>query len=453
MKRWIALLLTPVLMLGCTACGITEKSGPIVDRIDGIVSGIGGIGDGIGNIIDGIDDIGNGIDSIGDNLLKDPDSTNKQDPSNKQEDILKVGFIFRGDATSVYDKNFIDAAIAACEEAGVVMVQKHLVAETNAAHDAAVNLIEEHDCDVIFANSFGHEPYMITAAREYPEVDFCIASGDQAHTAGLRNVHNAFAAIYEGRYLAGVVAGMKLNAMIENGEITATQAKMGFVGTYTYAEVISGYTAFYLGAKSVCPSVTMDVTFSGSWHDTERETAKAQALINGGCVLLSQHSEYLDVPNVCERNGVPNVACNGAAASACPNTFLVASRINWKPYFEYMIEQAQANGEIATDWTGTLGTGSVELTDLGTACAPGTAQKVEEVKERLISRSLDVFNTANFTVNGSPLVSYMGDVDVDPAYVADTQCIMNGVFRESMYRSAPYFDIEIDGITLLDRYY
>ena len=191
---------------------------------------------------------------------------------------VKVGFIFLHDENSTYDKNFIDAAKAACDELGIEYAQKTQIPESNACYDAAVELIEVDGCNVIFADSFGHESFLINAAKEYTDVQFCHATGTQAHTAGLDNFHNAFASIYEGRYLAGVAAGMKLNEMIEAGKITAEEAKMGYVGAFTFAEVISGYTSFYLGAKSVCPTVTMDVKFTGSWYDEQLEKEAAQAI-------------------------------------------------------------------------------------------------------------------------------------------------------------------------------
>lgn len=366
---------------------------------------------------------------------------------------LKVGFIFLHDANSTYDKNFIDAAKEACANKGVTMVQKTQIPESKACYDAAVELIEVEGCDIIFADSFGHESFLIQAAKEYPDVEFCHATGTQAHTAGLDNFHNAFASIYEGRYMAGVVAGLKLNEMIDNGKITADKAKMGYIGAFTYAEVISGYTAFYLGAKSVCPTVTMDVKFTGSWYDEQLEKQAAQALIDGGCVLISQHADSMGAPTACENAGVPNVSYNGSTASACPETFLVSSRIDWVPYFEYMIDCVKNNKKIDTDWTGTIATGSVVLTDLGKNVADGTAEKLESVKADLTGNKLNVFDTANFTVGKKKIDSYKADVDTDANFEKDTEVIENGVFYESKFRSAPYFDIEIDGITLLDRNY
>ena len=377
-------------------------------------------------------------------------------PDDKPDDAVavKVGFIFLHDEQSTYDKNFMDAAKAACKEMGVEYAQKTQIPESKDCYDAAVELIEVDGCNIIFADSFGHESFLIDAAKKYPDVQFCHATGTQAHTAGVANFHNAFASIYQGRYLAGVAAGLKLNEMIDAGKITADKAKMGYVGAFTFAEVMSGYTSFYLGAKSVCPTVTMDVKFTGSWYDEQLEKEAAQALIAGGCVLISQHADSMGAPTACETAGVPNVSYNGSTVAACPNTFIVSSRIDWTPYFKYMIECVQKGEAIAADWTGTIETGSVVLTDINEkAAAAGTAEKLADVKAKLLDGSINVFDTANFTVGGEKLTSYKADVDADANFEKDTEAIENGVFYESKHRSAPYFDVEIDGITLLDRNY
>ena len=367
---------------------------------------------------------------------------------------IKVGFIFLHDEQSTYDKNFMDAAKAACKEMGVEYAQKTQIPESKDCYDAAVELIEVDGCNIIFADSFGHESFLIDAAKKYPDVEFCHATGTQAHTAGVANFHNAFASIYQGRYLAGVAAGLKLNEMIAAGEFTAEEAKMGYVGAFTFAEVMSGYTSFYLGAKSVCPTVTMDVKFTGSWYDEQAEKEAAQALIAGGCKLISQHADSMGAPTACETAGVPNVSYNGSTVAACPNTFIVSSRIDWTPYFKYMIECVKNGEAIATDYTGTIETGSVVLTDINEkAAAAGTAEKIAEVKAKLLDGTLNVFDTANWTVAGETLTSYMADVDTDADFAKDTEAIEGGVFYESKHRSAPYFDVEIDGINLLDRNY
>ena len=362
---------------------------------------------------------------------------------------VKVGFIFLHDQNSTYDLNFINAAEEACQKLGVEYILRTGVAEGQECYEAAEILIDE-GCNIIFADSFGHESFMILAAKDYPNVEFCHATGTKAHTTGLPNYHNAFASIYEGRFLAGVAAGLKLNEMIANGEFTAEEAKMGYVGAYPYAEVKSGYTSFFLGARSVCPSVTMEVTFTNSWYDEALEKEGAQMLIDRGGKLISQHADSMGAPTACEVAGVPNVSYNGSTVAACPNTFIVSSRINWAPYMEYMINCVIEGKEIDADWTGTIESNSVQLSEINTAAAAeGTAERIETVKAGLLDGSIKVFDTATFTVNDEILTTYLADVDDMGDYQGETEVVLDGAFRESEFRSAPYFDLDIDGITIL----
>ena len=367
---------------------------------------------------------------------------------------VKVGFITLHDENSTYDKNFIDAAKEACANLGLVENEDYFiktnVGETEQCAEVAADLVDA-GCNIIFADSFGHEPYMIEVAKANPEVQFCHSTGTRAHTEGLANYHNAFASIYEGRYLAGIAAGLKLNAMIEAGDIKADEAKMGYVGAFTYAEVVSGYTSFYLGAKSVCPTVTMEVTFTGSWYDETLEKEGAEKLIQRGCKLISQHADSLGAPTACENAGVPNVSYNGSTQAACPNTYIISSRINWAPYYEYAIKAVMDGTAIDVDWTGTLATNSVVLTDLNTTvAAEGTAEAIAAATEKLEKGEIHVFDCSTFTVKGEALTSYKADVDTDDAYTPDTEVVHDGYFSESEFRSAPYFDLQIDGINLLD---
>ena len=323
------------------------------------------------------------------------------------------------------------------------------IPEGQECYDAACELIDQ-GCNIIFADSFGHEDYLIQAAYDYPEIQFCHATGTKAHTENLPNYHNAFASIYEGRYLAGIAGGMKLNQMIENGEFAPEEAVVGYVGAHPYAEVISGYTSFFLGVRSVCPTATMKVIYTGTWYDEALEKEAANSLIQNGCKLISQHADSMGAPSACEDAGVPNVTYNGSTMQACPNTYIISSRINWAPYFNYIINCVKNNERIDIDWTGTLFNGAVQLTEVNeTVAAPGTAEAIEMAKIQMIDGALQVFNTINWTVNGETLDSYMADVDSDSAYTPDTNVIENGVFYESLYRSAPYFDILIDGIEIL----
>ena len=383
---------------------------------------------------------------------KQPDNPDVPDDG-QQTATVKVGFITLHDENSTYDLNFINAAKEAIANLGLTdadYILKTNVAEGQECYETAMNLVDD-GCNIIFADSFGHEPYMIDAAKAHPEVQFCHSTGTRAHTEGLANYHNAFASIYEGRYLAGIAAGLKLNEMIEAGKFTADEAKMGYVGAFTYAEVVSGYTSFYLGAKSVCPTVTMDVTFTGSWYDETLEKEGAEKLIQGGCKLISQHADSLGAPTACENAGVPNVSYNGSTKDACPNTFIVSSRIDWAPYYEMCIKAVMDGTEIPADWVGTLATNSVVLTDLNTnVAAAGTAEAIAAATEKLEKGEIHVFDCANFTVKGEALTSYQADVNADSDNTPDTEVVHDGYFSESEFRSAPYFDLQIDGINLLD---
>ncbi len=383
---------------------------------------------------------------------KQPDDTDGPDDG-QQTATVKVGFITLHDENSTYDLNFINAAKEAIANLGLTdadYILKTNVGEDQACYETAMDLVDE-GCNIIFADSFGHEPYMIDAAKAHPEVQFCHSTGNRAHTEGLANYHNAFASIYEGRYLAGIAAGLKLNEMIDAGKFTADEAKMGYVGAFTYAEVVSGYTSFFLGARSVCPTVTMDVTFTGSWYDETLEKEGAEKLIQGGCKLISQHADSLGAPTACENASVPNVSYNGSTVSACPNTYIISSRINWAPYYEMCIKAVMDGTEIPADWVGTLATNSVVLTDLNTnVAAAGTAEAIAAATEKLEKGEIHVFDCANFTVKGEALTSYMADVNADSDNTPDTEVVHDGYFSESEFRSAPYFDLQIDGINLLN---
>ncbi|MBQ6907281.1 MAG: BMP family ABC transporter substrate-binding protein, partial [Clostridia bacterium] len=353
---------------------------------------------------------------------------------------LKLGFIFLHDENSTYDKNFMDAAREVQKELGLSdeqVIFKTNVPEGNECYEAAADLADQ-GCNIVFADSFGHEPYMLKAAQEFPEVEFCHATGTTAHTENLPNFHNAFASIYEGRYLAGVAAGMKLNEMIENGEFTAEEAKIGYIGAYTYAEVISGYTSFFLGARSVCPTATMEVQFTGSWYDEALEKEAATKLISDNCKLISQHADSMGAPTACENAGVPNVSYNGSTQAACPNTFIVSSRIDWAPYYKYVIDCYENGKEIGADWVGGLEEGSVKLTEINEAvAAKGTKEALAAAEADIKSGKIKVFDAATFTVEGKALDSYLADVDTDANYEGDTEVILDGYFHESEFRSAP----------------
>lgn len=381
---------------------------------------------------------------------------NAMTPSVEIPADFKIGMICLHDENSTYDNNFIQALRQVQKDLGlsddqVVIVTN--IGEDSSCYDAAVDLAKNKGCKVIFADSFGHESFMKQAAQKYPEVQFCHATGTSGKIANIENFHNAFASIYEGRYLAGIAAGLKLNEMIAAGKITAEQAVIGYVGAFTYAEVISGMTSFYLGARSVCPSATMKVRYTGSWYDQAKEQEAATALIEKDkCVLISQHADSLGAPTACELAGVPNVSYNGSTYSAGETTFIISSAINWAPYFQYIIETVVKGEAIAPDWCGTIATNSVVLSGVNQdVAAEGTIEKINEAIKALEAGTLHVFDTANFTVDGKTLTEYLADVDGD--YTGETNVIHDGYFDESNavdFRSAPYFDIIIDGVTNLN---
>lgn len=402
---------------------------------------------------------------------KQPDAPDVPDDGEQlQTASIKVGFITLHDENSTYDLNFINAAKKAIADLGLTednYILKTNVPEGQECYETAMDMVDK-GCNIIFADSFGHEPYMIDAAKENPDVQFCHSTGTRAHTEGLANYHNAFASIYEGRYLAGIAAGMKLNEMIEAGKFTAEEAKIGYVGAFTYAEVVSGYTSFFLGARSVCPTVTMEVTFTGSWYDETLEKTGAELLIDRGCKLISQHADSYGAPTACQNAGVPNISYNGSTKNVGADTYIISSRIDWAPYYEYAIKAVMDGTEIATDWTGTLATGSVVLEELNTdVAAAGTAEAIAAATTKLENGELHVFDVSTFTTRADDtmntfkvdflkvdadghITSYLADVDTDEAYTGDTEVVHDGYFSESEKRSAPYFDLQIDGIELLN---
>ena len=362
---------------------------------------------------------------------------------------FKIGLICLHDENSVYDNSFIRALRSVQQTLGLpdegVLLRTN-VSESEECHEAAAELAES-GCGLVFADSFGHESYLIRAAQEYPDVEFVSFSGTRAHTEGLPNFHNAYAAIFEGRYLTGIAAGMKLNQMIADGEIPASGAVLGFVGAFPFAEVISGMTAFYLGAKSVCPTATMKVRYANSWYDIVTEREAAEQLIMDGCVLISQHSTSSGVPDACKAAGVPNVPFGDAPSAGYDGTFLIASDIDWSPVMLDFARRAAEGSTLPTDYTGNLATGEIVLTDVNPAvAAPGTDEALRDAADRIRAGTLRVFDTATFTVDGQTLTSYLADVDDEGDFAPDTEVVSDGYFHESEYRSAPYFDLIIDGI-------
>lgn len=373
---------------------------------------------------------------------------------------VKVGMVCIGNDNMAYDRNFYMAADAAKEE----LAKKGINVEWVYTYDHPEGDVVAADCEeladagcaAVILNSYGMEPAMLTVAADYPDTVFCSLTNEASRSDSLENTVNAFPSIYEGRYLAGIAAGMKLNEMIANGDITEDQAVMGYVGAYTYSEVVSGYTAFYLGAKSVCPSVTMLVEFIGSWGDPAVEAQTAQDLIDRGAVLISQHSDATTPATTAQENGVYSVGYNISMIDVAPESSIISSRIDWTNYFVYVIETIVNGGKVDQDYMQHgVADGDIVLTELNDKiAAEGTAEAIAEAEEKIKSGELHVFDTSTFTVDGKTLESSLIDMDADfDASDDETDAVSDGYYHESYYKSAPSFSEKIDGITLVNEKY
>lgn len=361
---------------------------------------------------------------------------------------IKVGFIFIGDENETYTYAHVLGAKEMQEALGLSddqIIYKWNIPENEQCYDAAVDLAEQ-GCNIIFANSFGHEDYIIQAAQEYPDVQFCHATGYKAASSGLSNMHNYFTSVYQSRYVSGVVAGMKLAELYG----ADTDVKIGYVGAYSYAEVISGFTAYFLGVRSICPNVTMEVKYTGSWANQALEKETAEALIADGCVLISQHADTTGAASACEAAKVYDVGYNVSMMEAAPNYALTSASIKWGPYYTYAT-QSVINGEsFETDWCRGHEDGAVWITELNEAAiAEGTKEKVDETWAAIDDGSLKVFDTSKWTVNGETITS---TANID-GYNGVEYISPDGYFMESELASAPSFNFIVDGITELNTVY
>ena len=367
-----------------------------------------------------------------------------------EDGSFKIGFILLGDENEGYTYAHIEGIQAMQEALGLSddqVICKYNIPEDETCYDTAVDLAEQ-GCQMIFSNSFSHETYMLQAAAEYPDIIFLPATGQQAALCGLDNVVNYFTSIYQSRYVAGVVAGMKLAELMESGEVT--DPKIGYVGAYPYAEVVSGYTAFFLGVQSIVPEAHMEVTYTNSWFDITAEAEAANSLIADGCVIISQHADSTGAPSACQAafedgKTVYCVGYNIDMLSVAPDVALTSAQNNWGALYTMMVETAMNGEALAKNNTVGYEDDGVQLSALGESCAEGTAEKVEEITELLKSGQMHVFDCSTFTVGGETIDSY------DQSYGFEgVQLIWDGYFHESELISAPLFDIRIDGITELN---
>lgn len=365
---------------------------------------------------------------------EDKTTEDKTETTDGTEDVLKIGFIYIGDESDEgWTYNQIAGQKAMEEEYGdkVQSICKYNVPEDSSVVDAIDELTGE-GCTVIFATSFGYEQYIEEVAGDYPEVTFCHCSGYQCASDDYDNTSNYFAEIYEGRYLAGVIAGLKLNELIENGDITAEEAKVGYVGAYPFAEVISGYTAWYLGVASVCPSATMEVVYANSWGDYETEYQCALSLIDDGCVVISQHSDTTGPAAACETvSGVYHVGYNTDMTDVAPTSTLVSSHINWGVFVTDAVGKVLDGKELDQDNWGGTADGWVSLVGMNKdLIAEGTTEMIEELEGKLADGSLSIFS-GEYTGKNSN---------------GDTIDLAKEPYIENATQSSPTFDFILDNV-------
>ncbi|MDO5112034.1 MAG: BMP family ABC transporter substrate-binding protein [Clostridia bacterium] len=370
-------------------------------------------------------------------------------------DAFKIGVILVHDENSGYDLAHIEGMQAAQATLGLTddqIIYKYNIEETEMCYDTAVDLAEQ-GCNIIFSDSYGHQSHMMQAAAEYPDVFFVACTGDTAALQANKNVANMFPFTFESRYVSGVVAGMKLKELMDAG--TVTDPYIGYVGAFPYAEVVSGYTAFFLGIRSIVPEAHMDVQFTNSWYDPIAEAEAANALISKGCVIIGQHADSTGAPSAVQAaqdagKVVYSVGYNVSMLAVAPTAALTSAQNNWGALYTPMIDMYMKGETLPTDLAKGYADGGVMISELGASCAPGTAEKVAEVEAALKDGSLNVFDCSTFTVAGEAVTTYLG-LDTDGDWVNDTgEAIADGVFEESVLRSAPYFAMDIDGITKLN---
>ncbi len=365
-------------------------------------------------------------------------STGEEAPA--AEGAMKVGFVYIGDESEAYTANFIAAENAIKEQFGdkVECIAKYNVAEDSV--EDPVRELCESGCEIIFTTSFGYGAVVKEIAQDYPDIQFCQATcADAAAEPIVENYHNYMGAIYQGRYVAGIVAGMKLQEMIDAGTITADQAKIGYVAAFDYAEVISGYTAFLMGVRSIVPEATMEVQYAGTWGDYDIEKTMATALIEDGCVIISQHSDTEGPAEACEDakakgTEVYCVAYNQDMTDIAPNTCLISSRQDYAPYEVAAVQAVMDGTEIARDeWAG-FDKGWVAMTELNTAiAAEGTQEKMDEAIAAFKDGSMKATDV------------FKGPYTATDPYSNETIDLTDG-YEENATQSAPSFSYVINDI-------
>ena len=386
-------------------------------------------------------------------------------------DGLKVGVILIGDETEGYTLAHMNGIKEAAANVGLAdnqIIWKYTVPEDQTVYDSAVDLIGQ-GCTLIIGNSYGHQTYLDLVAEEFPETTVVSMTGDFAAISGKPNFKNGFTKIFQARYVSGVVAGMKVAELLESGELSADKqpdsfdadgnVKIGYVGAFPYAEVVSGYTAFFLGIRSVVPTVSMEVEYTNSWFDIDKEAAAAEALIAKGCVIIGQHADSTGAPAATQKQLDAGKICYSVGYNidmlpTAPTAALVSPTNEWSVCYTDLFTAALNGEDLPVDWAKGFEANAVALTDLGPSVAAGTAEKVAEIEAALADGSLKVFDVNTFTVGGETVttcpvdMSFIDFTTMTAIYEGETiEAIVDGAFAESEFRSAPYFALRIDGIT------
>ena len=372
-----------------------------------------------------------------------------------EEAAVKIGVVLVGDENEGYTFAHIDGirkAMAACGLTEDNMVWCYNIPENSECYDKCIECVEE-GCGLVITNSYSHQDFTKQAAEENPEVEFVAMTGDGAMKSGLSNFHNAFNMTFESRYVSGIVAGLKLKEMMDEGLVT--DPYIGYVGAYPYAEVVSGYTGFFLGIKSIVPEAHMDVQYTNSWFNQQEEGKAAEALMGRGCCIIGQHADSTGAPAAVQAakdagKNVYSVGYNVDMLRAAPTAALTSSTNDWSVFYTYLFKTYLAGETIVTDWSEGYETGAVAITALGPEVAEGTADAVAAAEAAIKAGELHVFDTKTFTVGGAEVTSAL-TFDSDGDWTNDTnEGIVDGYYHESEYISAPSFSLRIDGITELN---
>ena len=361
----------------------------------------------------------------------------------KKDEVLKVGFIYNADMATAYTINFARAKTDLENEFGdkIQIYQKYNISEAGDACENAIEALVAEGCRMIVSVSYGHGTATKKMAEKYPSVEFCHATGDLADVEPiLPNYHSFMGAIHEGRYVCGIIAGMKLNELIASGKLKRNRAKVGYVGAFSYAEVISGYTAFFLGVRSVVPEAEMLVRYTETWSNHVIEKKTAEKLIDEGCVIISQHSDTSGPAIACEEASVKrgktvfHVGYNQSMTDVAPTTSLVSSRIDWSPYILGAVKAVMNGKKIESvvkspyktcDASAGFDKGWIEIVGLNRhILAPGTEEEIQNTIRLLKNDNITVFKG-----------NYIGVNPFDEKDIWD----LRNPFPECEKRSAPSF--------------